>query len=89
MTLNLYQVYDTVAQTMMGPIIQAKHDAPAIRTFTDALSDPRALGAHAKDYRLMILGEQHEETGLLVPHPLGPQTVATGEQWLASQTPSA
>lgn len=84
-TTNLYQIYDAVANTVIGPIIVTYHPAAAVRQFTDLLRDPKTtLAAHPEDYELRYLGQQDESTGL-VDGLTVPQAVLTGLQWKLSQ----
>jgi len=78
--VKLYQVYDTVGQNVLGPIITVKHDAAAVRIFTEALKDQKtALAQHPQDYVLLYLGTQDDDTGVIVSEM--PKTVLTGKQW--------
>lgn len=89
MSKHLYQVYDKVSQTVIGPILVEPHAAPAIRQFHDALSAPGSmLGSHPEDFDLLELGEV-KENGLILP-VLGesPITVATGAAWAAAKEKS-
>lgn len=90
---RIYALYDIVAEAIAGQLILAKHDAQAIRTFTDALSDkqPNIINQHPEDYRLVTLGNvierdrstTHElELLELVPEY---RIVLEGKQWLAMQ----
>lgn len=77
---KLFQIYDNVANTVVGPIISAPHQASAIRNFTDLLNDPKTtLASHPDDYKLLCIGEQDEETGIIVTWTT--TDVATGTQW--------
>lgn len=83
MVKKLFSVYDKVAETLIGGIVQESTEAPAIRAFYDALAAPSSgLGAHPDDYVLYELGELNVNTGLILP-VLGdsPVVVATGTQW--------
>lgn len=81
-TVMLFQIFDTVGQTVIGPIIPAHHQAKAIRDFTDILADPKTtLGTHPDDYELLQIGIQDEETGSLDPMVGRPEPVLTGKQW--------
>lgn len=86
--VRLYQMYDRVSESVVGPIIADRVDASAIRTFYLVLADPKTQpGQYPSDFVLLLLGEQ-EEGGRLVPvfGDLSPVTIATGEQWLVSQS---
>lgn len=75
----LFQIYDNVGKTVVGPIITAPHEAVAMRHFTDLLSDTTTtLNKHPDDYTLLYLGDQNELTGQI---NLIPEEVLTGTQW--------
>lgn len=79
-TKRLYQVYDIVAGTVIGGIVQETNDAPAIRSFTDALRNKDSiLAQHPEDYQLLLLGEQFS-SGLINPLP-NPEVILTGKTW--------
>lgn len=79
---KLYQIYDLVAQTVIGPIINANNAAPAIRHFHDILKDETSLlHAHPQDYNLLELGRQYSEGGTIAAND-PPITIATGASWL-------
>lgn len=83
MVRKLFAVYDTVAGSVIGGIVQESHAAPAIRAFYDALAQPQSgLGTHPDDYVLYELGELDLDTGMIWP-VLGDSAivVATGTQW--------
>lgn len=83
--IQLYQLYDLVAQQVIGPLIPCPHQAPAVRHFVDLLRDSKTvLAAHPADYALLYVGMQDETTGILVPLSR-PQPTLTGAAWLASQ----
>lgn len=84
MARRLFQVYDTVSQLCLGPIVPYGSDSPAVRMFFDLLgngdTDP---GKHPKDYTLLCVGVQDERSGAIVCESV--QVVATGIVWLESQ----
>lgn len=85
---KLYTVLDTVSNLILGTVILEQADAPAIRTFHDALSNNQsALATHPADYNLICLGTIYMSTGEIQAHP--PETVATGAQWAAAQNKDA
>lgn len=82
---NLYAIYDNKAETIIGPVISEKHDAAAIRTYTDLLREPKvSLSQHPADYDLIGLGSIHNIAGEIA---INPQTrlILSGAQWLATQ----
>jgi len=85
MLKQLYAVYDLVAETIVGGVIQENQDAPAIRAFADALVNPQSLlGQHPRDFNLMLLGSIVSD-GTIVPASGGPVVVATGAALTAVQ----
>lgn len=88
--IQLFQIYDTVAQQVIGPIIPAPQAAPAVRHFVDLLKDKTTtLAQHPSDYVLLRIGTQDELTGSIDPL-LPPVAVLTGAAWAASlETTSA
>lgn len=84
--IQLFQLYDLVAQQVIGPLIPCPHQAPAVRHFIDLLKDKNTtIAAHPADYTLLYIGMQEETTGILVPLSK-PVAALTGAAWLASQT---
>lgn len=77
---NLYQMYDTLAQSVAGPIIIEKRDAPAIRAFHSVLANKDTLpGQYPDNFELRHVGVQDEETAQLTV--VNPATIATGSAW--------
>lgn len=88
---NLYQVYDTVTGSTIGPIFTAYAHAAATRVFTDTLLDqnsPMQLSRHPEDYELRHLGRSDETTGQLEGLDK-PETILTGHDYVNSRKPSA
>lgn len=82
---RLYCIYDRVASCILGSIIQEGSDAPAIRSFHDALRSPQSpISAHPADYDLLYLGDILSSGHISAESPV---TIATGAGFLASQTP--
>lgn len=81
---RLYQIYDRVAKSVVGNAFPARHDGPAVREFYDALKSERSsMSNHPADFDLLCIGSQDDTTGVLVVEGF-PQTVVTGEEWLAT-----
>lgn len=81
---NLYQMYDTEAQSVAGPIIIEKRDAPAIRAFYAVLRNADTLpGKYPEHFELQIVGQQDEETGKITAGVVG--VIATGKAWLEQE----
>lgn len=84
-TTELYQIYDKIAEAVVGPIMSANRAAPIIRSFYELLADERReLNKHAADYDLLHIATQDEETGEILA--FRPETTATGAAWLAAKT---
>lgn len=77
---KLYQVYDIKAECIIGPLMVERRDAPAIRSFTDALKDPQSLGRHPDDYQLRYLADMNDAGFIVVPAGC-PSVVMTGTAW--------
>lgn len=89
MVKKLFAVYDKVAESVTGGIVQEASAAPAVRAFYDALATKgTGLHEHPDDYVLYELGELDVSSGLILP-VLGdsPIVVATGTQWKLAQNP--
>lgn len=79
MLKQLYVVYDKVADTIIGGIVQENNDAPAMRAFSDALGTPDSiLAKHPEDYALLHIGEIRPSGEII---PCDPQTIITGKLW--------
>jgi len=62
MTLNLYVVYDLVAQAVQGGVHCFPADAVAIRFFRDVMDAPdTSLNKHPEDYDLLCVGSLSSE----------------------------
>lgn len=81
---GIYAVRDLVSENIVSGLIMEGTDAPAIRSFHDALAQPGSqLASHPKDYVLLDLGEIDLETGVIIG--VTPIIIATGASWLESQ----
>lgn len=87
MKRNVYVVYDIVAASIVGGLILAAHDAVAVRTFSDALSDPQGIGRHPEDFELRCVGNVEGDGTLWSEDPA--RVVMTGKAWIASRNPEA
>lgn len=64
---NLYCAYDRKAQYYL-PVFQARSDADAIRSFTEAVvSSDSNVSKYPADYDLVSLGRMDQETGQIEP----------------------
>lgn len=89
MRMRLYNVFDRPAETILGPIVAARTDAEAIRSFRALLVDEKSqLGSYPADFDLLFVGVQ-DETGMLYPprddSSWFPLTVDTGRGFLTQQ----
>ena len=83
MTLELYQIMDTVAGHVTGPIFTAMNDAVAIRMVRNTVADPKSdMRTNLRDFNLLHIGTQNEETGQLETILI--RTIITGSQLLAT-----
>lgn len=89
MRTGIYAILDTVADMIVGGLHLHKHDAAAIRMFTDiASSDGTTINRHPEDFVLVQLGtvieyEPHEPRRIESDY----HTVLTGKQYLAVSQP--
>lgn len=84
MKTKLYQIYDRVAEQVVGPIMAGSRDGAAIRNFTEVLQDKNTeLGKHPMDYELRHIGEQDLESGGVTSVPV--TTILTGAAWIREQ----
>lgn len=91
MSQQLYAVHDKIADALTGGVMVFSHDAPAIRVFVDALSEPTSiLAKHPDDFALLCLGEIAEPNSVdnATPYPAvlayPPRVVLTGSAWKAN-----
>lgn len=79
MKSRIYGFHDVKAQTYIGDttaLLVFKHDAVAMRTFTDlAMQKGSVFQSHPADYELHCIGEFDTETGSITPFV--PMRVAT------------
>jgi hypothetical protein len=79
---NLYQLYDTEAGCVAGPIIIERKHAPAIRMFIDVIADPKTTpGQYPHHFELRWIGTVELDTGWLTPNQ-PPVVIYTGQEWL-------
>lgn len=96
-TIGIYAIRDTLAGMLIGGLHMHRHDAPAIRFFTDVATMPDSgIGRHPNDYELVCLAnisddgtiEQWAVPGLngdTAYAKLDVRVVLTGAQWAAMQ----
>jgi len=81
MTSGIYAVLDLIAGQIIGGLWLHRHEAAAIRMFSDVAGDPQSfIAKHPADFNLVRLGYLSED------HELVPEftTVLTGATWLAA-----
>lgn len=77
---NVYAVYDTIAADVIT-LHAAKADAPAMRWFSDLLTQNQQLGAHAEDYHLIRVGAMDETQPRMSDEtPMPRELILTGAQ---------
>lgn len=92
MKYKLFQIFDTKAEAVAGPILIFPREGPAIRYFQDLLEDKNTpYNKHPNDYVLTEIGTLDEETGLILPRHYEdehknmkiqlPEIIATGKEW--------
>lgn len=85
MMLNVYCVFDRVAESVQGGVHVFPLDAVAIRFFRDVMDAPdTSLAKHPEDYDLICLGFLESEGPALVS--VGPRTVLTGASIVAMRS---
>lgn len=66
--INLYQVYDTRAQTTLGPIFTAINEVSVARELRDHANNKETLiGKTPEDFVLLQIGVQDQDTGQIDP----------------------
>jgi hypothetical protein len=79
---GLYILRDTVAEQGLGPIMQFKHDAVAVRSFREIVAMKESqVGKHPEDFELVRVGSYDDETFKVAPE--NPQVVVTGKALIA------
>lgn len=80
---GLYQLYDTKAESVAGPIQTHRKEGSAVRAFHGVLEAAETMpNRYPEDFELRQVGEQDEETGEITP---GLKTITTGTVWKAGQ----
>lgn len=79
---NLYQVRDTKAQILIGPVVAGRNNVALVRELEDHVNDPKhTFGKNPNDYELLELGVQDEETGVIIGYEQ-PMTILNLSQLL-------
>lgn len=83
----IYAIVDTLAESIIGGLHMFKHDAAAVRFFSDVASQPDTIIAkHLNDHQLVCLGTLDESTcQLTVTDITHPRVVLTGSAWFLSR----
>ncbi len=67
MRLRVFAIYDIKAQVYSPPFC-CQHNAEAVRTFQDMAVDPKSrISQHAGDFRLLLLDEFDNVSGVFGP----------------------
>lgn len=76
MKTGIYVIFDSAARDILGGLQLHRHDAVAVRSFTDVatMRDSR-IAAHPDDYALMKIGDLADDALTIEPH--APQTIIT------------
>lgn len=81
-TTTIYAIYDNVAKTITGGLHLHKHQASAIRFYSDvALTKDTNVNRHTEDYDLVQLGHLKDNSALQSDY----KVILTGKTWLAAQ----
>lgn len=73
--INLYQVYDRQARTVLGPIFSAINEVSVARELRDhANNKDTIIGKSPDDFDLICIGYQDQDTGKVDPFD-GPDIV--------------
>lgn len=84
MTQRIYVIYDLKAEMTLGGLFLHRHDAAAVRFFTDVASDPQTtVNKHMADHELRCIGLFDDEAGGITG--VESRVVLTGAALLASQ----
>lgn len=84
MTQGLYVVVDNKAGQALGGVHVFRHDAPAVRMFTDIHADEQSvIHKHPSDFALVRVGRFDDELLLIEAHD--PVVIVTGEAVAAMQ----
>lgn len=83
MATGLYGIYDTVAKFILSDVLTIfKHEAPAVRMFTDLLSGNKgAIAQHPADHQLVRLGWINDDLEIQAEYAV----ILDGKAWLAMQ----
>lgn len=87
MRTGIYAVFDLAAEEVIGGLHLHKHDASAIRMFSDgATAKGSILEKHPEDFDLLFLGTLDLDEDDCVPgidREVRARRVLTGKQWAA------
>lgn len=83
-TRTIYAILDLVANDIIGGLHIHRHEAAAIRFFSDIANMPDSnINRHPADFQLVQLGHLNEKHQIVENYKL----VITGAQWAAAQLP--
>lgn len=80
---TLIAIYDTKALDVVGPISLMRHDAAAVRMFTDVMQYEQ-YKPHMADFNVVALGIFDDDTMQVEAHK--PRIILKGETLVATQT---
>lgn len=82
---GIYTIVDTLAKAQVGPIQLFRHEAPAVRFFSDVAGmQDSQVNLHPSDYALVRLGWLEDETLEITPEMA---VIIDGQTWAAAQQP--
>lgn len=81
MNTYIFAILDTVANALIGGLLLHKHEAAAVRFYSDvATMKDSQIARHPQDFNLLQLGYLDDEHQLVPDY----RVVLTGENWLAA-----
>ena len=87
MNVNLYVIYDRVAESVQGGVHCFPHDAVAVRFFRDVMDAPdTSLNKHPQDYDLLGIGQFDVSVPCVLPEVS--RTILTGASIVAMRSDS-
>lgn len=96
---KIYAILDKKAQALTGGLQLHRHEAAAVRVFSDIASDPQTtIARHPEDFELLCLGLLNDEdvydekngvtpirSAYTITATTRPTVVITGAAWKAAQ----
>jgi len=85
-TTRIYAIVDKKADAIIAGLHLHKHEAAAVRMFTDVANDDRSmLHRHPDDFELVCIGGLTEQNTIIAMER--PIVIITGSAWKAAQKP--